>query len=443
MQKEMPKCGHIRPVECYWYSSFTSCDADCEKKCNNGHRCLRKCYELCGRCEVKILKQIPVCGHTIKVKCYSSPDHSLCTEQCERLLACGHRCPLRCSQPCTSAFCKVIVNVTLDCGHSVSLKCYESKSLDSKFCDKPCERTLSCGHKCTMKCGQPCTQQCMKKVVKNWPCGHKLKRPCYQLLQPSDYPCNEKCRSILLCGHPCPNKCGMPCVESCNVKISKECPCGHVNMIACSIKPVDVKCSQHCKEILSCGHRCDGKCSQCFLIRIHEPCKYEVEGIRFCGHHILVPCQDVSDRHPGRKVCTSSCAHRKCGHDCSVNCLPCDRPCAWSCPHFKCTKLCYEICDRPVCNVRCEKILACGHQCFGACGELCLSVCPLCQRKKFNKKLKYTTFSEEKLYIQLPCEHILTVDFLDRNVFEQSQAKRVLPILCPVNNCYHRIPTSY
>ena len=444
MQKEMPKCGHIRPVKCHRYSSFYSCDADCDKKCDNGHRCLRKCYEFCGRCEVKILKQIPVCGHTILVKCYSSPDHSLCTEQCEQLLACGHRCPLRCSRPCTSAVCKVIMNVTLDCGHSVSMKCCESKLWDSKFCNKPCERTLSCGHKCTMKCGQPCTQRCMKKVAKNWPCGHKLKRPCYQLLQPSNYPCNEKCKTILPCGHLCSNKCGMPCAESCNIKVNKTCPCGHVNMIACSIKPIDVKCSERCKEILSCGHRCDGRCSQCFLTRIHDPCKYEAGGVRFCGHRILVPCQDVSDRHPGRKACTSSCAHKKCGHDCSVKCLPCDRPCAWSCPHFKCTKLCHEICDRPVCNKRCGNVLTCGHQCFGVCGEPCLNnYCPLCQRKKFNKKLKYATFSEEKVYIQLPCEHILTVDFLDGNVFEQSQSKQVLPILCPVNNCYHRIPTSY
>ena len=92
-------------------------------------------------------------------------------------------------------------------------------------------------------------------------------------------------------------------------------------MIACSVNPIDIKCSQRCKVILSCGHRCDSKCSQCFLTRIHEPCKYENVGVRFCGHRIQVPCQDVSDRHPGRNVCTSSCAHVKCKHDCAVKCL--------------------------------------------------------------------------------------------------------------------------
>ena len=443
MQKEMPKCGHIRPVECYSYSTFNMCDADCEKKCDNGHCCLKKCHQPCGRCEVKISKKIPICGHSILLKCYSSPDHSLCTQQCDRLLACGHRCPRQCSLPCVGAVCEVRVNVTLDCGHSVSMQCCESKSLGSKFCDKPCQRTLSCGHKCTMKCGQPCTQQCMKKVIKRWPCGHELKRPCYQLLQPSNFPCKKKCKTILHCGHSCPNECGMPCTDTCKVMLNKECPCGHANMIVCSVQPIDFKCSQRCKVILSCGHRCDGKCSQCFLNRIHKPCRYENVGVRFCGHRIQVPSQDVSDRHPGRKVCTSSCAHVKCERDCTVKCLPCDLPCAWSCPHFKCTKLCYEICDRPVCNKRCGNVLTCGHQCFGVCGEPCLSICPLCQRKKFNKKLKLATFSDTKLYIQLPCDHILTIEFLDKSVSEQLKTKRVLPLLCPVNDCYHRIPTSY
>ena len=443
MQKEMPKCGHMRSVECYRYSNFNLCDAACDKKCDNGHPCLRKCHELCGRCEVKVLKKIPVCGHSILLQCYSLPDHSLCTEQCEQLLACGHRCPLRCSVPCTIAICKVKVNITLDCGHSVSMKCSESTSLRNKFCDKPCERTLPCGHKCTMKCGQQCTQKCAKKVAKKWPCGHKLKRPCFQLLQPSEYPCNKKCKTIFQCGHPCPNVCGKPCADTCNVKVDKECPCGHINMISCSITPTDAECSQRCKAILSCGHRCDGKCSQCIVTQSHEPCKYETVAVRFCGHRIQVPCQDVSDHHPGRKVCTSSCAHRKCESDCTVKCLKCDLPCAWSCPHFKCTKLCHEICDRPVCNKRCRNTLPCGHQCFGVCGEPCLSICPLCQRKKFNKKLKLATFSDKKQYVQLPCDHILTVELLDEDISKQSRARQVLPLLCPVTNCFHRIPASY
>jgi hypothetical protein len=445
MQKEMPKCGHIRPVECYRYSRFNLCDAACDKKCDNGHPCLRKCYELCGRCEVKMLKTIPVCGHNILLECYCLPDHSLCTNQCERLLACGHHCPLRCSQPCTSAICKVMVNITPDCGHSVSIKCFESRSLINKFCYKPCERTLPCGHKCTMKCGQQCTQQCTKKVLKKWPCGHKLRRPCYQLLQPSEYPCKKKCETIFHCGHPCPNECGKPCADICNKKVNKECPCGHVNMISCSTKPTDVNCSQRCKVILSCGHRCDGKCSQCILTKIHEPCKYVTIGVRFCGHCIQVPCKDVSDHHPGRKVCTSSCAHGKCEGDCTIKCLilKCDSPCAWNCPHFKCTKLCHEICDRPVCNKRCRNTLACGHQCFGVCGEPCLTICPLCQRKNFNKKLNLATFSDKKQYIQLPCDHILSVEFLDEDISKQLQARQILPLLCPVKNCFHRIPISY
>ena len=85
----------------------------------------------------------------------------------------------------------------------------------------------------------------------------------------------------------------------------------------------------------------------------------------------------------------------------------------------------------------------CGHQCFGACGEPCLTICPLCQRKKFNKKLKLATFSDKEIYIQLPCDHILTVECLDKDISKQLQTREVLPLLCPVKNCFHHIPTSY
>lgn len=109
----------------------------------------------------QILKKIPVCGHDMLVECYSTPDHSLCREQCERLLVCGHCCPLQCNQPCTSAICNMNVAIILDCGHSVSMKYSESKLLDSKICDRTCQKTLPCGHKCTMNCGQPCTERYM------------------------------------------------------------------------------------------------------------------------------------------------------------------------------------------------------------------------------------------------------------------------------------------
>ena len=74
---------------------------------------------------------------------------------------------------------------------------------------------------------------------------------------------------------------------------------------------------------------------------------------------------------------------------------------AWSCPHFKCIKLYYEICDRLVCDKCCGKTLACGHRCSGVCGEPCLTICPLCHGKKFKKKLELATFNEGNLYEHL------------------------------------------
>ena len=56
------------------------------------------------------------------------------------------------------------------------------------------------------------------------------------------------------------------------------------------------------------------------------------------------------------------------------------KPCEWSCIHHRCTKLCYELCDREPCYKPCTKRLRCKHPCIGFCGETCPPLCRVCDK---------------------------------------------------------------
>ncbi|PVD21342.1 hypothetical protein C0Q70_19515 [Pomacea canaliculata] len=77
--KCMKKCG--RPV------------------CTEGHLCLKKCYEPCGKCTQRVEKVIPMCGHKAMIECHRDPHILLCTSRCEgNLEKCGHQCSGKCGQ---------------------------------------------------------------------------------------------------------------------------------------------------------------------------------------------------------------------------------------------------------------------------------------------------------------------------------------------------------
>ncbi len=249
-------------------------------------------------------------------------------------------------------------------------------------------------------------------------CGHELKRPCYQILNREEYPCEKKCEKLLKCRHLCSRKCWEECNDK--VLISKEYPCGHVMRVPCSSMSEEVQCHYKCEFMLACGHSCGGKCYNCTLRRIHEPCSFKHSLNRFCGHSMTVSCAGLTDVHPAKKNISIACSHKNTDSMCSNDPIHiCEEFCDWKCAHFSCSKKCSEICDRPQCNQRCEKRLKCGHTCYGLCGEPCLSLCPECQCSKFNKKLKNANpFNKEVLYYQLTCDHIFTVEYLDKYIHD-------------------------
>ena len=447
----MPKCHHLQLIQCSHTDNLyeIKCMAACSHECENGHPCPKQCFESCGSCTIPVTKTIPECKHHIDLPCYVRPNREDCTKPCERLLLCSHKCRLRCGEVCSSVDCKVKVTVQLpQCGHQIEVPCFKSRDLTTISCTQKCSKSLPCGHDCGLKCSEPCKTKCEAKVNKVWPCGHKLKRPCYQIATPEEYPCNSKCERVLECGHPCPKPCGEPCEEKCQQQVSKVYPCGHTMTVACSSTPSQVPCKMLCPYILACGHKCSGKCSECSTKRIHPLCGNKVRMKRFCGHSIHVTCSGLVNSHPGRKDIAISCSHKTEMKECSSDDFhTCDELCGWSCTHHECGKLCFENCDRPPCEERCTKRLSCGHLCHGLCGEPCLSLCPQCRLRNFNKKLKSPGhFEAGCAYYELPCSHIFTVEYLDSFVQTATNSKSdllVAPLQCPDKECSRPFSCSY
>ena len=87
-------------------------------------------------------------------------------------------------------------------------------------------------------------------------------------------------------------------------------------------------------------------------------------------------------------------------------------------------KRCEEICDRKPCNKRCDKLMKCGHQCFGLCGEKCPEICEMC-----TKQYKNIIFQDNKeiLLYKTYCDHVFTLKEIDK-VFDK---KDIEAYRCP------------
>ena len=64
---------------------------------------------------------------------------------------------------------------------------------------------------------------------------------------------------------------------------------------------------------------------------------------------------------------------------------------SWECIHQgRCELSCGVPCYRLPCNERCDKVLECGHNCAGVCGEICPSkdFCVDCSPEKVKNQGK-------------------------------------------------------
>ena len=466
IEKTLP-CGHTQMIPCYQaHTQSFKCKKKCLKLLNcaqKGHICKSACHypQLYGPCNEAVTILMPTCSHEQTVKCYESHNPKLyaitCQQSCEKKLECGHACQNKCGEACTRYCtehvnigltcghqenilchrrsnreqlvinCKNIVSMKIECGHTIQTECYKQKykSLLRKNCNQRCNKILKCGHLCQDTCGSVCTTECKRMVKKRRDCGHIIECECYAWTQGSGIPpCSAKCQKELPCGHPCTNKCGEQC-SICHLK-SKRChPCGHSSKVPCNSKTKGNPCKKNCSFTLICGHRCSGKCGDCYSSRMHAICVFEIRLRRFCGHSLTLPCAGLSDS------CDQETHDIPCTHKQDYS--KCRERCSWACKHYRCRKRCEEECDRPPCNEPCDKKMSCRHICPGLCGERCTGVCAQCTPNKFMKqfhpKPKEGCLPRNQVLFELECGHIFTVKYLDE-YFEMTEGD-VQPKQCP------------
>ena len=295
------KCGHVCPLACHPsdrdHVEFR-CQKPCEKKrARCDHTCPKRCWEVCEQnCEIEVEKELPICGHTMLVRCDTNPVMLKCQKWCEKDLSCGHRCQSKCGESCTEKCREIVKKTDWPCGHHVSIAC----SATPNDCFHPCETTLECGHTCSGTCGEcrmgrihkRCQLHCGRVLICSHSCMSRCKESCP--------PCSAKCEN--LCGHSeCPEKCGEPCTP-CHEECLWKCP-HHACTKKCSEMCERPRCNEPCNQVLSCGHDCCGLCkeecicAECTPVREIFFGTEENESARFlklpdCQHVFEVTCLD-------------------------------------------------------------------------------------------------------------------------------------------------------
>ena len=448
------KCGHEHVISCEQSVAMFKCQILCKKTLDCGHIKEVRCFEKPTRdsCKVPTTIKIKECGHSKDVPCNESRSKQFCNRKCERELSCGHHCKVQCYQTCA---CSEFVEHYLACGHTATIKC--TTKVENYRCMEPCKKKLSCGHQCKMLCSEACTDHCEVMVSQKCDQGHKRKEKCCCVNHMYPSPCREKCTKMLPCGHPCRKLCHQKCNTTlCHAMVDKSYPCGHSHRIPCSSHLEDKPCDLICKQPLSCGHLCGGKCSVCQKTRIHKPCQASNPLHHFCGGQMRQPCLDLrskhtksstGDKYEGQVI---DCRHKEVSWNCSGEIKKCDAPCGWTCSRQcpspkRCTKLCYEECNRDPCNEHCPRMMQCGrHRCIGLCGEQCITVCPHCNSSQFRHHLALSdTYSEGEAYIQLSCGHIVSVTNMDDFVDDQLLRNDFCLLQCPHSTCHKPLSSSY
>ncbi|XP_038052094.1 NFX1-type zinc finger-containing protein 1-like [Patiria miniata] len=507
VEKSYPSCSHVIKLPCHKDVAKVPCTEICKKLLSCGHRCPRKCSESCPKERLS--------NSLLRIHARWGEQFSgFCTDKCKKELLCGHMCPNKCGEPCPSDVgvmhcsslvsfstkCKELVEKKLPgCGHTAEVECH--KDVSALSCSQICGKKLSCGHVCMNLCGIPC--KCLRSVRKMLPhCDHTALLSCY--LDVSSYECPKKCERKLACGHRCPNKCGEPCpgngdsstdedepsrlllsaraaktpARRCTEMVKKDfLDCDHSVDLPCFKDISTVKCHQRCLRLLSCGHQCPNRCSDCIEedasssedeMTGHRPrhtkCKVKVRKMLPCGHAQDVACWFVDSTHACLEPCTEVLA---CGHKCHGNCDKCKQGkqhagCGQSCKRqLLCGHTCRDICGKvcpPDCrsctrdavwqrhlslrvaqgletypctqNIRNRQlksnacILHCTrrckhgkHPCIGVCGEPCPPFCIICTRRATIDAMPNKNIRPKDTFIYLPdCEHMCETRTLDRMV---------------------------
>ncbi|PSN32630.1 hypothetical protein C0J52_22377 [Blattella germanica] len=344
---------------------------------------------------------------------FSKVPNGCCTLICDDDLKCGHKCKQSChlvdrkhenyNDECwKTKNCMALVDTILPlCGHEVKKPCYLKP--EEFICTEPCEYRPLCGHSCyqckkscanfnkNCKEGHKCEKMCFEKcdncavLVQRTlsVCGHEAHIPCAE--DPESYICKANCERILPCGHPCPLLCYENC-GGCPVQVTVQLTdCQHTLEVKCCEKD-NIDCLKPCEKKLLCGHTCAGLCSEACTKMCMELVVSTVTPI--CGHVIEIPCYLQSEVFPESESILSRCqmpceAILDCEHQCRGTCVGCRQG-----------KV-HQSCDE-----RCEKILVCGHRCKLRCSDTCQP----CTNRCLNS-CEHMTCSRECGFPCIQCKH--------------------------------------
>jgi hypothetical protein len=282
--KKRLNCGHTCLIKCHSNALHNSvkCNEDCIRQYPNcDHICPKRCYEDCGRCQVKITTNIMLqCGHSPEsLPCYETIDLSKvkCQQKAPRRLpVCGHEVNIQCHIDVETYKCENLCDTVLPCGHEVNIQCHID--VETYKCESLCDTVLPCGHNCIRKCKQCKKKQTLAEVdsekrtviiVDHKACNTKCGRPyttcnhrCQQVChgeQPCE-PCSQPCE--VQCAHSkCPKSCSEPC-PPCAEPCSWTCTHQGICTMPCAVPCDKIPCSMRCDKDLSCGHRCPSICGE-------------------------------------------------------------------------------------------------------------------------------------------------------------------------------------
>ena len=293
---------------------------------------------------------------------------------------------------------------------------------------------MKCGHPCQKYChGYDCNQQKCKKIVTelnpNCKLGiHECFKKCYEEFGRCEEIVDKelKCKHIIKC----------ECYKDikmiiCNQKCEKKLPCNHIKKeCICSQNINEIKCTEICNKKLPCGHLCQGLCYKCLKGTLHAKCSVICGRMLPCGHICKQKC---SSQCLCSENCQNECPHSNCPKKCCEICIECKDNCLMGCNHSKCDKKCYEFCSRKPCEKRCEKLMKCGHQCYGLCGERCPEVCRICNPNEecfVNDFFYGIELDDECLLYKTKCEHIFDFKKFDKYMTMKPN-KNIQMYTCP------------
>ncbi len=282
--------------------------------------------------------------------------------------------------------CEVSCGSILPCGHQCKESCH-APSLHSRIvCKEICGKVLEpCGHQCIKSCGEDCgdcLQQLDLTILK---CGHQHCVTCSEVQTESQLIQKKDCMVV---------------IEAVQLV------CGHYKDRLCSTEDKPLICEQKCESLLECGHRCPNLCSECKENAGHPPCEALCGKEQSCGHSCAAPCHRGTCP-PCLLPCQKSCIHGKCLQVCSKMCDPCVKARSSTCQHAEsCSAICCLTYAQIPCNERCSRLLLCGHRCTSLCGEQCTTTCAQCITGKLSNQLQ----------LFLPCGHSFDVKALDAYV---------------------------